>query len=137
MVQFLMKLLLKQISCCVPKFPLILTAKFHSLYVKESESGAGVGYFGNSDLESGVGYFTSDSATLLKAACVIKCSIGERLMKFQCFEGAPKLTDSYLERNEFSKILYRLDSFTLSLLCSRIYTLNLYAKMLRLFSYSI
>jgi len=38
MVQFLLKLLLKQISCCVPRFPLILTAKFHSLYVKESAS---------------------------------------------------------------------------------------------------
>jgi len=25
------------ISCCVPRFPLILTAKFHSLYLKESE----------------------------------------------------------------------------------------------------
>jgi len=38
MVQFLLKLLLKQISCCVPRFPLILTVKFHSIYVKESES---------------------------------------------------------------------------------------------------
>ena len=38
MVQFLFKLLLKQISSCVPRFPLILTAKFHSFYVKESES---------------------------------------------------------------------------------------------------
>jgi len=37
MVQFLLKLLLKQISCCIPWFPLILTAKFHSVYVKESE----------------------------------------------------------------------------------------------------
>ena len=26
------------ISCCVPRFPLILTATFHSLYVKELES---------------------------------------------------------------------------------------------------
>ena len=37
--------------CCAPQLPLILTAKFHSLYVEESESGilemswAGVGYF--------------------------------------------------------------------------------------------
>jgi len=38
MVQFLLKLLLKQISCCAPRFPLILTVKFHSFYVKESES---------------------------------------------------------------------------------------------------
>jgi len=38
MVQFLLKLLLKQISCCAPRFALILQAKFHSLYVKESES---------------------------------------------------------------------------------------------------
>jgi len=38
MLQFLLKFLLKQISCCAPWFPLILTAKFHSLYVKESES---------------------------------------------------------------------------------------------------
>jgi len=37
MVQFLLDLLLKQISCCAPRFPLILTAKFHSLHVKESE----------------------------------------------------------------------------------------------------
>jgi len=37
MVQFLLKLSLKQISCCAPRSPLILTAKFHSLYVKESE----------------------------------------------------------------------------------------------------
>jgi len=28
---------LKQISCCAPRFPLILTAKFHSLNVKELE----------------------------------------------------------------------------------------------------
>jgi len=26
-----------EISCCAPRFPLILTAKLHSLYVKESE----------------------------------------------------------------------------------------------------
>jgi len=51
MVQFLLKLLLKQVSCCAPRFPLILTVKFHSLYVKES----GVG----------VGYFAFDSTTLL------------------------------------------------------------------------
>jgi len=38
MVQVLLKLLLKQISCCVPRSPLILTAEFQSLYVKESES---------------------------------------------------------------------------------------------------
>jgi len=44
MVQFLFKLLLKQISCCAPRFPLILTAKFHSLCVKES--GVGVRNFG-------------------------------------------------------------------------------------------
>ena len=53
-VQFLLKLLLKQISCCAPRFPLILTDKFHSLYVKGSEI-----------WEVGVGYFTSDSATLV------------------------------------------------------------------------
>jgi len=27
-----------EISCCAPRFPLILTSKFHSLYVEESES---------------------------------------------------------------------------------------------------
>jgi len=37
LAQFLLKILLKQISCCAPRFPLILTADFHSLYVKESE----------------------------------------------------------------------------------------------------
>jgi len=35
--QFLFKLLLKKISCCTPRFPLILSAQPHSLYVKESE----------------------------------------------------------------------------------------------------
>ena len=30
--------LLNQISCCAPRFPLILTAKLHSLYAKKSES---------------------------------------------------------------------------------------------------
>ena len=45
------------ISCCAPRFPLILTAKFHSLYVKESESEilgrseSGVGDFGKSESE--------------------------------------------------------------------------------------
>jgi len=39
MVQFLLKFsLLKQIYCCAPQFPLILTAKFHSFNVKELES---------------------------------------------------------------------------------------------------
>ena len=38
MAQFLLKLLLKQVSCCAPRFPLIFTAKFHSLYVTVSES---------------------------------------------------------------------------------------------------
>jgi len=40
-----------EISCCVPRFPLILTAKFHSLYVKES--GVEVGNFG----KVGIGTF--------------------------------------------------------------------------------
>jgi len=53
---------------------LILTDKFHSFYVKESEVGVGnlgkaesgveVGKFGKVGV--GVGYFTSDSATLVK-----------------------------------------------------------------------
>jgi len=63
-----------EISCCAPQFPLILTVKFHSLYVKElqseilesRESGSGI-------LESwsrkfwkvGVRYLSSKSATLL------------------------------------------------------------------------
>jgi len=37
-VQFLLKLLLKHISCCAPCFPFISTAKFNSFYAKESES---------------------------------------------------------------------------------------------------
>jgi len=37
LVQLLLKHLLKQISCCAPRFPLILTAKFHSLYIKVSD----------------------------------------------------------------------------------------------------
>ena len=36
-VQFHLKRLLKQISCCAPRFLLILTAKSHSLFVEESE----------------------------------------------------------------------------------------------------
>ena len=51
-----------EISSCVPRFPLILTAKFHSLYVEESE--VGVGNFG----KVGIGYFTSDSATLVQTS---------------------------------------------------------------------
>jgi len=46
-----------EISCCASRYPLILTAKFYSLYVKESESenlqrsesGVAVGYFGKSE----------------------------------------------------------------------------------------
>jgi len=37
MIQFILKLLFKHISCCAPRFPLILTSKFHFLYVKEHE----------------------------------------------------------------------------------------------------
>ena len=38
MVHFNLKFFVEtEISCCAPRFPLILTAKFHSLYVKESE----------------------------------------------------------------------------------------------------
>ena len=45
MVQFLLKLLLKQISCCAPRFPLILTAKFHLMLKGRSRKfgKAGVG----------------------------------------------------------------------------------------------
>jgi len=57
MVKFLSKLLLKQISCRAPRFPLILTAKLPSLYVKESE----LGNFGKVGV--GFGYFTFDSTT--------------------------------------------------------------------------
>jgi len=49
-----------EISCCLPLFPLILTYQFHSLYVKESESEI----LERSESRVGVGYFTSDSATL-------------------------------------------------------------------------
>ena len=58
------------ISCCAPRFPLILTVKFHSLYVKESESEilespeSGVGNFGKVGVGVGVRYFTSNSAAL-------------------------------------------------------------------------
>ena len=38
MIQFLLQFVETKISCCAPRFPLILTAKFHSLCVKESES---------------------------------------------------------------------------------------------------
>ena len=39
LVHILLKLLLKQISCCVPWFPLISTAKFHSLDVNSLAAG--------------------------------------------------------------------------------------------------
>ena len=38
MIQFLLQFVETKISCCAPRLPLILTAKFHSLCVKESES---------------------------------------------------------------------------------------------------
>ena len=60
MVQFLLKFLLKQRFLAVHY--IILTVKFHSLYVKKSESESGVGNFGKVGV--GVGYFTSDSAIL-------------------------------------------------------------------------
>jgi len=41
-----------EISCCVPWFPVILTATFHFHYVKESDSGVGVGNFGRSETDS-------------------------------------------------------------------------------------
>jgi len=37
MVQFLLRLVETGISCCAPRFPQILTAKFHSFYFKESD----------------------------------------------------------------------------------------------------
>jgi len=48
-----------EISCCAPRFPLIVTAKFHSLYVKQSERESeilerpesGVGNFGKAESE--------------------------------------------------------------------------------------
>jgi len=68
----MVRLLLKFSFGCTPRFPLILTAKFHSFYVKESESEI----FQRSKLEFRVGYFTSDSATLLSVlrALSIKCN---------------------------------------------------------------
>jgi len=77
MVQFLSKLLLKQISCCVPRFTLILTAKYHSLYVKESEI--------LSKSESGVGYFTSNSATMVTKTKNIFLAHFRFLKKLQIF----------------------------------------------------
>ena len=50
-----------EISCCAPRFLLILTAKFHSLFVMEPEilerpeTGVGVGKFGKAESDSGVG----------------------------------------------------------------------------------
>jgi len=38
MIQFPLQFVETKISCCAPRLPLILTAKFHSLCVKESES---------------------------------------------------------------------------------------------------
>jgi len=59
MVQFLLKLLLQQISCCAPRFPLIAdcykTAKLHSIYVKMS--GVGNGNFDKVGAGVGVRHF--------------------------------------------------------------------------------
>jgi len=41
-----------------------LTGRLHSRYVKESESGIGVGNFAKCGI--GVGHFTSDSVTLVR-----------------------------------------------------------------------
>jgi len=86
MAQFLLKLVETETSCCAPRFPLILTAKFHSLYVKESKSEilerseygsrkfweVGVGNFGKVGVGVGVGYCTSDSATLVRTIRIIR-----------------------------------------------------------------
>ena len=80
MIQFLLKLLSTEVSCCASPFPLILAAKFHSLYIKESEilerSDSGVGNFGKVGV--GVGYFISDSATLVDTQKKLStpCNIG-------------------------------------------------------------
>ena len=77
MVQFLMKLLSKQIILAVHHgFYLVLvatkflTVKFHPRYVKESEIlerlESGVGHFGKVGV--GVGHFSSDPATLLPSS---------------------------------------------------------------------
>jgi len=53
----------------------LLTAKLHSCYVKESESGVDVA-FGNSGkvrVGVGVGHFTSDFATLAFWRDIISC----------------------------------------------------------------
>ena len=92
MVRFLLKLLLKQISCYAPRLPLILTAKFHSLYVEESEPGVGVGNFGKVRVGVGVGYFTSDSATLVPTnvnlAMVFICKIFQSRLKVGQFKSS-------------------------------------------------
>ena len=73
MIQFLLKLLLEQISCCAPRLTLIakklLEAKLHSHNVKETESdilarsepGVGFGNFGK---------VTSNSAILHTSSSV-------------------------------------------------------------------
>ena len=74
MVQSLFTLVESEISCCVTRFPLILTVKFHSVYDEESEpvvevgnfGKVGVGNFGKSESRVGAGDFTSNSATLIR-----------------------------------------------------------------------
>jgi len=56
---------------------MILTAKYHSLYVKESEI--------LSKSESGVGYFTSDSATMVTKTKNIFLAHFRFLKKLQIF----------------------------------------------------
>jgi len=45
----------------------IVKARFHTLCVKETESGVGVGNFEKIGAGVGAGYFTTDSATLVTA----------------------------------------------------------------------
>ena len=73
-LQFLLKLLLNQISCCAPRFPLILTAKFHFFNVKGSEpkilersESEILGTRSRKFWKVGFGYFASDSATLVES----------------------------------------------------------------------
>ena len=72
MVQIVFKLLLKQwILALYHNFhwllvaTRLLTAKLHSRYVKESQSGVRVGNYGKVEIGVGVGDFNSDSATMV------------------------------------------------------------------------
>ena len=79
MVQFLLKILLKQNSCCVPRFPLSVSC----YKIVNSQTSVtfcyGVGNFGKVGAGVRVGHFISDSVTLIcdiHRQCLVISGVG-------------------------------------------------------------